>query len=142
MGLFNFKKKELVHRLNFSIAGMSYYVPDIIAIATPNEEYNYSDAQLVDLGRSKVYRYRFIIHSAKLVPEPKNKVDKNAVMVVVNGRRIGYVPQENAPIVKDMIKRPHRLSIELHGGEWRERWGDTYEKKNYTYYGEVTVELL
>lgn len=120
---------------------MSYCVADLIAIAEPNKEYNYSDAQLIDLGRSKVYRYHFIIKSVKLVPEPKNKVDKNAIMVVVNGRKIGYVPQDKTSLVKDMMKHRHKLFIELHGGEWRERYGDTYEKKNYTYYGDITIEL-
>lgn len=143
MSIFNIiKKTEPIHSLEFPIVGMSYYVADLIAIAEPNKEYNYSDRQLLDLGRSKVYRYHFIIKDVKLVLEPKNKADKNAIMVVVNGRRIGYVPADKTGLVKPMLKKRHKIYIDLHGGEWRERYGEIYEKKSYTYYGDITIELI
>ena len=34
-----------------------------------------------------------------LVPEPRNPHDRNAVMVIVRGEHVGYVPADQAPMV-------------------------------------------
>ena len=75
--------------LNFPIitklAGVTHYQPAIL----------------------KYYRY----HPLRLFREPDNKVDANAIAVMANGRKIGYVPgylaEDLAPLIDaGQIKKP------------------------------------
>ena len=137
-----FSKKYLEPTFIFDIMGMSYQKKEIESIAMLNPEYDYSDAQLNDLSREKVYRYLWSINSVKLVPEPKNKADKNAIMVVINGAKVGYVPSDKTDVVKNYLKRKISLSCSLHGGKWKEAYFGKYERKEYSYYGTITINLL
>ena len=56
----------------------------------------------------------------KLVPEPENPYDPNAIKVVHNEMgHIGYVPAHTTDKVKDATKGPHRLEWQLLGGKFK-----------------------
>jgi HIRAN domain len=46
---------------------------------------------------------------AQLIPEPNNEFDRNAVAVLVNGRKVGYLPAEIAgdyqPVLLGLLRR-------------------------------------
>ena len=56
------------------------------------------------LGERINLDFPFAIKSAKLVPEPSNKFDKNAVKVVVSNTHIGYVPKAYSKTVSGYLK--------------------------------------
>jgi hypothetical protein len=43
--------------------------------------------------------------AALLVREPTNRYDKKAVMVVIHGKTVGYVPREDAAEIQPRLKR-------------------------------------
>ena len=51
------------------------------------------------------------MRTAALIPEPTNRYDKNAVMVVVDGSLVGYVPAEDAPRIKAQCARVPRGTV-------------------------------
>ena len=55
----------------------------------------------------------------ELVPEKKNRHDDKAIMVLVNGNCIGYVPKENQEEVQKRIKAKQKTSVKLLGGNYK-----------------------
>ena len=56
------------------------------------------DEALVVLEDSLTYR-----GLAQLVPEPENPHDSNAIAVIVNERRVGYIARTKAPRLRRLI---------------------------------------
>jgi hypothetical protein len=60
---------------------------------------------------------------AYLLCEPKNKFDPNAVAVVISGKRVGYIPKEDArllsPQLQDMVATGQLLYVKAVIG-WRD----------------------
>lgn len=56
-----------------------------------------------------VYKYQYINKPVKLVPEPSNKEDRNAVMVQIAGEKVGYISRYDNRHVKDILS--HRTII-------------------------------
>lgn len=76
-------------RPNMEIAGEAYRIPQIGKavgrLPKIDEEIEMDDA------------------TAELRPEPKNRHDPNAVMVLINGQHVGYLPAEVAPDYHDIL---------------------------------------
>lgn len=49
----------------------------------------------------------------KLVPEPDNKYDKNAIKIYANDIFVAYVSKENNVQIKLMLKRDHKIKYYL-----------------------------
>lgn len=78
---------------------------------------------------TKVYKYELDeTNTIKLVPEPTNKYDKNAIMIVHDEMgHIGYVPAKHAIQVKKIIDSGIKeLSIKLRGGPYKISEEDDY----------------
>ena len=82
----------------FKIAGISYYKDDIIK----------NFASEIDDGE-----FDYKTSSVELIPEPENKYDPNAIKVLVNGIKIGYVPKELTSFARDIIDSPNFLGAEV-----------------------------
>ena len=69
----------------------------------------------------KIYRYNYIHNPVKLVEEPRNEYDKNAVQIIVAGELTGYIPAESALHVKDILKNHEikYISSFISGGEYK-----------------------
>ena len=70
------------------------------------KDFDLSTQELIDKGFADRYVYRF--HTAykygvKLVPEPSNPYDSNALKITINGKKAGYVPRGEAPRIKSMM---------------------------------------
>jgi len=81
-----------------------------------NPLFELSTADLIKKGYAgrRVYKY-YSDYSAEttLVPEPTNKNDKNAVMILVDGKLFGYVAREEAPAIKKLLKKNAITSLSL-----------------------------
>jgi len=77
-----------------AVVGESHYQPALRAAAGGRKAQDWDDHITVE---------------AQLVPEPNNKFDRNAVAVLVNGRKVGYLPAEIAgdyqPVLVGLLRR-------------------------------------
>lgn len=89
----------------FYVAGVQYYTDNINKLAVRNPDWKMTAAQLTKAGKDKVFRYNYINKPAKLIPEPQNKHDRNAIMVMVAGEKVGYISQEDNVHVLQILKK-------------------------------------
>lgn len=75
----------------FKVAGISHYKDAII------ENFVFDDDDEFDYESSNV----------ELIPEPENEYDPNAIKVLVNGIKIGYVPKDLTTFARNIIDSPN-----------------------------------
>lgn len=122
-------KKEICA---FTVAGFDYYQDALKEfLYRENPEYSYSKSDLIDMEDERIYEYEPYIGYPDLVPEPDNKYDSNAIAVLLEGTRVGYVPrnyQESvAPyLTDDSVSR----EIEIYGGKYKVlQLGEDYDER-------------
>lgn len=129
MGLFDFfkKKEEPAPRTlkteEFLAVGVNYYEYNIKKLAVSNKDWKSRCSTIVKEGKAgtKIFRYDFINKPVKLVPEPKNKHDKNAVQIIIAGELVGYISQDKNVHVKNILTQ-HEVkfvSSFISGGEYK-----------------------
>lgn len=96
---------------------------DRIKVLETNPNFELSTKQLYHKGfvGKRVYKYFYRYSDATIQREPKNKHDKNAVMILVNGQFFGYVNRDDAPVIGAAIKKNQIIScaIVMTGGPYR-----------------------
>lgn len=143
MGLFSRKSKvSLAPVCMLNIVGMQYYTNDIELIGTPLKGYNLTAAQMSKQPFKDNYKLYFKCESVRLIPEPTNRADKNAIMVVVDGRRIGYVPAASTAAVRQYMALPHSLAVNIYGGHFRTYVPNKIVDSFKPYNGELIIKLL
>lgn len=114
MGLFDlFKKKtdEVQDRSLkteiFHVVGVQYCEENIKKLACCNPDWKLTAKQIKEKGKvnQRIFRYYFINKPVKLEPEPSNKHDKNAILVIVAGEKVGYVSRSDNVHVKEIMKK-------------------------------------
>lgn len=118
----------------FKLAGSHYCKAAIEKVAIPNPDWRKTCKALINAGKvnQKVYRFCRTTKVAKLVEEPDNSHDPNAVMVTVEGEKIGYISADEAPHVKEIL-RQHNLkevTAAIAGGEYKTITPDAEMIKN------------
>ena len=104
----------------FRVSGVSYHTKDVMKLARASQEWKMSDKEIAEkFPGQKIYKYTFINTPVRLVPEPKNTHDKNAVMVMIKNCHVGYVPKEQALEVKKILIQNIKVSAEISGGEYK-----------------------
>ncbi len=110
-----------------------------------DKDFDLSTQDLIEKGYAgkKVYRFQPTYkYGIKLVPEPKNEYDKNAVMITLNGTKIGYIPREDAPRIKTLLKQGKIKSVTFRvtGGPMRKIFEDGTSMANcYEYDPKITI---
>lgn len=91
----------------FYATGTAYYPDSFKKILKSNKEYKSFPGTIVKNGHAgkRIYEYLYLDTKAKLVPEPTNKHDKNAVKVCIAGKTVGYIKREETLAVKDILKK-------------------------------------
>lgn len=111
------------HAETFDVAGVSYYLNNLSHLGKEKSDWRHSIQKLIEDGKAgrKVFRYAFSCHPVKLVPEPDNPNDRNAVRVVCSGEHIGYIPSESNVHVLDILNHRNIISISgfIGGGQYR-----------------------
>ncbi|MFG3701801.1 HIRAN domain-containing protein [Micromonospora sp. NPDC047620] len=83
-----------------------------------------------------------IVVTAQLLPEPKNRHDRNAVGVWAGGRQVGYLPREEAarycPVLTGLVGQGWlpQVSARVWGAEWSD-----YDDRRTTFRGSVRLDL-
>lgn len=108
---------------DFRVAGVNYYQGNVEKLACCNPEWKDKNATIVNNGNSgkKIYRYNYINKPVKLLEEPTNPHDKDAIRVVIAGELVGYIPRENCPHVKEILGRHEikYISSFIYGGQYK-----------------------
>lgn len=126
------------------VAGTAYYMDAIDSLAVESPDWRLSAAELSSCGKinRRIYRYNYRNRPVTLVQEPRNKHDKNAVMVWIDGKKIGYIPAEYAPQVKEMLAagKIRHMSAFIGGGESKIVYSDgRVEKDRFDISASVTL---
>lgn len=94
-----------------------YNQDDIKKLRTPNPEYK----NLPEPNRKciDVPKYTYANKPVKLIEEPNNQYDPNAVMVMVAGEKVGYITSSDNVHVKDILKNESvkYISAFFYGGD-------------------------
>ncbi len=71
--------------------------------------------------KRKLYKYKFLDCPAEIVKEPDNPYDKNALAVVVDGEKIGYISRDDNLNVGELLKKHVIESIiaTINGGAYK-----------------------
>lgn len=107
----------------FEIPGAYYHRTSIAKVANPNPDWKKTCKSLIKAGKAnqKIYRFERTTKTAELVEEPNNPHDKNAVMVIVDGEKIGYIGADENLHVKSILKSKtvKSISATITGGEYK-----------------------
>lgn len=114
---------ENLYESIFQVAGTAYYENNIKSLLTPNKDFLLSGSAIAKKyhGERKIYEYNYLNKEAVLVPEPNNPHDPNAIMVLVDGFLVGYVPHEYTAFLHNFIKKNFVLytSAFITGGNYK-----------------------
>ena len=105
----------------FYATGTVYYNENIKKLLKLNSEYKNSARALVKSGHvnQNIYKYQCLDTDAKLIPDPKNEHDKNAVQVCINGKLVGFIKREETLRVKEILGNAYveYINAFVSGGE-------------------------
>lgn len=90
------------NHVTFVVRGTHYHREAIEAIGIPNPEYKESPEKLFQTHKEgdAIDKYTFDITDVKLIPEPGNEHDPDAIAVIMNGQHVGYVAKESTDKVR------------------------------------------
>ena len=126
MGLFDKLKKDDSPQI-ISVKSYCFVRKDeeLFDLLQSNPKFEWSTKELLKIGYAGKRVYKFYsdykMDEITLEPEPKNPTDKNAVKILLNGKFFGYVNKDDAPKIKQIIKKNSIIDLHLHnsGGPTR-----------------------
>lgn len=90
----------------FGVAGAAYRMDDILSLGTRNPDFMAPAEALAEKGLINVpiIEYDFPPMQTELVPEPDNPSDPDAIMVKMNGVKVGYVPARRCRELLEQVR--------------------------------------
>ena len=116
------KEERIPDGAGFEVAGIDYHMNEIGSFAEEIKKFRMPREKLSQMGYigRKIYRLYYKVQSVRLVPEPTNPHDPNAIKVLINNLHIGYVPRNDTKLVSQIMgSGPVELSAVITGGEYR-----------------------
>lgn len=131
---------------NFKVAGVTQYTKAFLTLGEKSDDYDLSNAEIKqEYGDGdRIFQYEFFPAKVELIPEPENEYDPNAVMVVVDGEKIGYIKKGNCTHVKNLLAQGDaRVSVEIGGGKYKDVLEDddrlTVERDEMPFWARVSI---
>lgn len=107
----------------FYASGVYYYEDTIQKLSCANPEWKLSKTDIISSEKcgKKIFRYNYINKPVKLIPEPENIHDKNAVSIHIAGELVGYISKDDNLHVLDILKNHDvkHISGFIGGGEYK-----------------------
>lgn len=107
----------------FEIPGAFHNRANIAKVMEPNPAWRKTCKVLIKsgIGDKRVYRFRPTTRAAQLVAEPNNPYSDNAVMVQIDGLKVGYIADDEASHVNDILKNKTIVDVSaaITGGEYK-----------------------
>ena len=118
---------------SFDLPGTHYHKASIAKVADINPDWRKTCKALINAGKEnkKIYRFLRTTKKAELVKEPDNPHDKNAVMVLVDGEKVGYISaDENLHVIDIMDSGAiEEVSATISGGSYKIVYSEDEIKK-------------
>ena len=115
--------KRVLTQDDFKGAGVHYYESNIDKLATPNPDWKKRTATIINEGKAgkRIFKNNYVNRPVKLVEEPDNPNDRNAVAIVIAGELVGYISRDDNVKVKGILKKREIKSISgfIGGGEYK-----------------------
>ena len=121
---------------------------DLMEILNSNPNFELSTKELVKkgYGGKRVYKfYSEYDYGISLIPEPGNKYDKDAVIVAMQGRKLGYIPKDNNVWIKKLLKKNsiNTMKVTIKGGPIRKIYPNETSMAYFNDYDpKITIEYL
>ena len=107
----------------FYVTGTAYYKSNIAKLAVSNPDWKSTKAKLIKDGKAdeEIYRFSYVNKPVKLIPEPTNEHDPNAIMVLFAGEKVGYISRADNKKVKYILDegKIEYISGFIGGGEYK-----------------------
>lgn len=118
------------------VAGTSYHLDAIMALAQENPDYDLTKREIIDDGLTdeRIYQYTFADGPVELVDDPDNEYDPNAIKVLVAGQHIGYIKRGSTGRVHNLQRAGRVLGVtaEIYGGRYKiVRCVEEYQMQHY-----------
>ena len=118
---------------SFDLPGTHYHKASIAKVADINPDWRKTCKALINAKKEnkKIYRFLRTTKKAELVKEPDNPHDKNAVMVLVDGEKVGYISaDENLHVIDIMDSGAiEEVSATISGGSYKIVYSEDETKK-------------
>lgn len=114
------------------VVGEHYKKNNIASLVSGNHLYNLPDGTFIEKVQEheSVYRYKYRETTAVLVPEPTNKHDPNAIMVLIDNIHVGYVPAHRCLELKKKLNQIETVTAHISSGDYKYHNGhDVYNKE-------------
>ncbi len=116
-------EKRTLTEEDFRAVGVSYYEANIRKLACRNPDWSKTAAQLLKAGKGgkRIFKDNYVNRPVKLVEEPDNPHDPNAVAVMVAGELVGYISREENARVRNILHSREIISLSgfIGGGEFK-----------------------
>lgn len=102
---------------SFPVVGINYYTENLNKSRTANPEYRKRNLPMA----KRIYRYTYVDRPVKLIFEPQNPNDRNAIKVLIAGEHVGYIGRNENLHVGDILKH-HEIKYiyaSFKGGEYK-----------------------
>lgn len=118
------------------VAGTSYHLDAIMALAQENPDYDLTKREIIDDGLTdeRIYQYTFADGPVELVDDPDNECDPNAIKVLVAGQHIGYIKRGSTGRIHNLQRAGRVLGVtaEIYGGRYKiVRCVEEYQMQQY-----------
>lgn len=108
---------------DFPVVGVIYHQDSIKLISCINADWKLSGKQAIDAGLAskKIFHYSYINKPVKLIPEPNNSKDRNAISVYIAGEKVGYISREDNVHVGQILRQRSikYITASVKGGEYK-----------------------
>ena len=115
------------------VVGLDHRKANVMKLAKENPLYKLDKAAILkqDLAETYIHKYIFADGPAKLVQEPENPHDPNAIKVVVAGQHIGYIKAGSCAHLNKVINegRLEKVLCRISGGPYKGAFRDLDEEK-------------
>ena len=131
----------------FYITGTAYHKSNINKLAVANPDWKSTKAKLAKDGKldCDIYRYNYVNKPVKLIPEPTNEHDPNAIFVMIAGEKVGYITREDNKKVRYILNECEieYISAFIGGGEYKYvNNDDVFEKDERPFSISVTISYF
>lgn len=122
----------------YEVAGVEYYLKNLLSMMEPNYLYSYKKQDLIDTCNYDIPIYKNVSTATnlQLVQEDDNPHDPNAVVVLLDDKIVGYIPRRDCKHVRYLMDNDLVVSFtcEVYGGKYKQVNEDyNWEKDRSTY---------
>lgn len=108
---------------SYRVAGVPYYLDNLLSMAEPNYLYDYKKQELIDTCHADetIYKQTYGARHLDLTHEPDNPHDPNAIKVLLDNKLVGYIAAQDCQHILDIMDNDLFVSAtcEIKGGKYK-----------------------